>query len=426
MHVRRHALPCLALALLAACTTAAFATPPDYAATTLTGDWGSARTRLHDAGIELGLAYYGDAAGNLTGGTRHATAYASALDFTGSADFGALFGWRGASLHIELVDFDGTLLDTKANLSSLLNTEQAYVAGNATWVTNFYLEQSLWDGGVDIKYGRMDLETAFFPYACVFQNLNFCGGSPGLMVGGLVAWPASGIGATVTLRPSSRFGVTLGNFAVQPDNLVPAKALKLQNRGRRSGNASVGELDFYTGTSTLPGVVALGAWHDSEPRPDLLLDAAGLPQVLTGAAPLIRSSANGYYVTAHQQVTHTAAGGLTLFASYVRADAKVTYLDSVVQAGVIDAAPFASRPGDVLQFALDRNGVSRDAAEATRLAGATAAAVPGFEYTAELDYNVELHPGVMLMPNVQYTRRPGGTRTNRNYTVLGAQLQLTF
>lgn len=52
---------------------------------------------------------------------------------------------------------------------------EIYGTGNITQLFNFYLEQSLWSGVVDVKLGRMGVSDDFFPFACDFQNLVFCG-----------------------------------------------------------------------------------------------------------------------------------------------------------------------------------------------------------------------------------------------------------
>ncbi|TAL87840.1 MAG: hypothetical protein EPN71_15485, partial [Rhodanobacter sp.] len=171
------------IASLACAAIPALAESPDYVHTTLTGDWDGARTRMSDLGIDLNLYYTGDFAYNLTGGDRHSGAYASEFDFDGAFDLEKLVGWKGGSFHTEVANFHGQLLDAKVNLGSLMDTQEIY-DGHGTYLSNFYLEQSLWNGLVDIKYGRMDFNASFYPtFANLnFQGLSFYGPQPGLMV----------------------------------------------------------------------------------------------------------------------------------------------------------------------------------------------------------------------------------------------------
>lgn len=422
--------------LLALVAGPTLADGPDFAHTTLTGDWGGARTQMSNQGIDLNLYYTGDFAHNFTGGDRHSSAYASEFDFVGALDLNKLLGWKGGSFHIEVANFHGQLLDTKANLGSLLDTQQIY-DGHGTYLSNFYFEQSLWSGLVDIKYGRMDFNTNFYPTMANanFQSLSYYGPQPGLMVPDLVNWPTSAIGEVITVKPSDMWAFKVGNFAVQPSNFSPNN-LKVQNRGQRVGNMTVGEVDVFTtlpgGSKDAPlaGTWALGGWHNSAPQPDLYLDVNGQPQALTGAAPLMRGSTGGVYATGQQQVTRNAAGGgLTLFANVVQADSDVDFIDQMASVGMLYAAPFASRPNDVVGVALGRNHVSSRVADAARIVNASSTSVvpvPSSEYLLELNYTASLYRGITLMPNLQYVRHPGGTAANRDYTVFGAQLIVTF
>ncbi|TAL89106.1 MAG: carbohydrate porin [Rhodanobacter sp.] len=424
------------IASLACAAIPALAESPDYVHTTLTGDWDGARTRMSDLGIDLNLYYTGDFAYNLTGGDRHSGAYASEFDFDGAFDLEKLVGWKGGSFHTEVANFHGQLLDAKVNLGSLMDTQEIY-DGHGTYLSNFYLEQSLWNGLVDIKYGRMDFNASFYPtFANLnFQGLSFYGPQPGLMVPDLVDWPTSAIGEVITIKPSEAWDFKVGNFAVQPNNFVP-NDLKVQNRGHRVGNMTVGELDFFTtlagGSKDAPlsGTWALGGWHNTAPKPDLFLDINGLPQALTGATPLMRGSTSGVYVTGQQQVTRNAAGGgLTLFMNLVQADSEVDFIDQMSSVGMLYAAPFASRPNDIVGVVLGRNHVSSRVADANRIINASsfvAVPVPSSEYLLELNYTASLYRGITLMPNLQYVRHPGGTKANRDYTVLGAQLIVSF
>lgn len=415
----------------------AFAQGNNPFANDLTGDWGGARTALHDKGIDLNLDYIGDFAHNFTGGDKRTTGYGAAFDFTGAVDFAKLFGWRGGSFHIELVNMNGTLLDTKAHLGSLLDTEQIFAAGHVTWLTNFYLEQSLWNGLVDLKYGRMDLATNFDPFPCSnFQSLAFCGPQPGWAVADLTGWPTSSIGEVVTIQPAKSWDFKIGNFAVQPNNLVPSEGIKPQNRGHRIGNMTIAEVDFHTSIAgsahgaPLPGTWVLGGWHNSAPQPDLFLDVNGLPQVLTGAAPLIRNSAGGVYFSGQQQVTVNAAGGgLSILASVVQADSRVVFLDQMLMVGAVYTAPFPSRPNDSIGFAVGRDRVSGKVADGQRLLdaiGLRQGPTQGSEYLAEASYTVQLPRGISVMPNVQYVHHPGGTSANHDFFVLGTQLIVPF
>lgn len=432
----KHAAATTAVLALLVVGNVAVAADSNPFADNLTGDWGGARTKLHDKGVDLSLTYVGDFAHNFSGGDRRTSAYAAAFDFVGAFDFEKMFGWKGGSFHIELVNLNGTLLDTKANLGSLLDTQEIWAPGHVTYTTNFYLEQSLWSGKINLKYGRMDFPTNFYPFSCNFQNLGFCSTLPSWIDGALIGWPTSAIGGSVTIAPTDRFSVKLARFADQPNNFVPSQGIKPWNRGRRTGNVTVAELDFSTsitarsGPAGMAGTWAIGGWHNSEPQADLLLDVDHRPQVLTDAAPLMRGSASGFYVTGQQQVTQNAAGGgISLFANFVQADHNVVPTDQLISVGFSWAAPLPARAGDSLNFAIGRNHVSSRISDGERIMndnGLGPVPVQGNEFVSEISYIAQLSRGISLMPNIQYIHHPGGTSANHDAAVLGCQVSVTF
>lgn len=442
MHVMMKTIHCAALAgVLACCPAVAFAGSRHYT-NTLTGGWGGARAALVRRGVDLNLYYTGNFAHNLTGGTRTASAYGSGFEFVGAFDFGKLFGWKGGSFHLDIANFDGTVLDDKAHLGSLVSTEQIY-NGHATYVANFYLQQALWHGRVDLKYGRMDLVANFFstPVITQFQNVTFFGPQPGVMSGDVTVWPSSSIGAVVAFHPTRAWTFTVANLAVQPNNiLVPSEGVKPWNRGHRVGNVTIAQAKVRTAFGArgdggdgapLRGLWMVGGWHNSAPQPDLLRGPDGAPRMAGDEASLLHHSAGGVYLTGQQELTRNAAGGGWLvFANYVHADSDVTLINQMASVGVLYNAPFRSRPADSVGFAVGRNGIGPRATELNRIERLRSGSRPlprhGAEYVAELNYVAQLPRGISVMPNLQYVDHPGGLGEHRNYTVFGVQMNVTF
>lgn len=431
----RHPLLASAVALLASATLAlpAHAADGEYG-NTLTGDWNGARTRLYEQGIDLRADYTGEWLHNTRGGHSHATAYADQIHVGATFDFARLWGWTGASLHADITNRNGSQLDAKAGLDTLLESHEIYGAGNVTRLVRFYLEQQLWGGLVDLKYGRMDLNGDFFPLSCDFENLSFCGSLPGYITQGWNSWPVSQTGGVIRLHPASAWYAKVGAFDVNPNNADPSQGLKLSVPGHSRGTLVVGEAGWDTALDSdshaLPGSWRVGAWRNSASYPDLLLDVNGQPQVLTGAAALERGSTHGAYAMVNQQVTrNTAGGGLTLFGNLVRADEHTDATDRMVSIGMLYDAPFASRPHDRIGFVVGRNHVSDALADRARIANANGLGpmpVNGNETVTELNYSAQVIPGLSLMPSVQYIHHPGGDADNGDATVFGLRVSATF
>ncbi|SDG24247.1 carbohydrate porin [Dyella sp. 333MFSha] len=430
--MRIHPLARALGALLAlAPLSAAFATDNGYE-NTLTGDWGGTRSSWADSGVALGGGYVGEFATNTSGGTRKTSAYADQIWLSGDFDFQKMFGWQGGSLHVDVVDRNGTQLDNKASLGSLLETQEIYGRGNVTRLTRFYLEQKFAGDLIDVRVGRMDVSNDFFPFTCDFQSLNFCASLPGYVTQGWYTMPISQTGAVVRISPDPSWYVKVGGYQVNPNNLNTDQRFRVSAPGRDIGKLGIVELGFKSGQGQgeLPGSWVVGAWRNTAPYADLRDDVNGDPAVLTDADSMMRNGLHGVYATVKQKLgTNASGGGLTLFANVVQADSHTDTVDQLLSLGFFLDAPFAARPADRISFALGRDRVSDRVADNARIANAAGlgpVAVPRYEYDAEVNYNFSLGRGVVLMPNFQYIRHPGGLATNSNAAVLGLRVAASF
>jgi porin len=429
----------LLLMTLATCsmTATAGSTKDPYAADHLFGHWGGARQSLHDRGIDLDASYVGEFARNISGGTRLTDAYADQIHVGADVDFDKLWGWPGGSFHIAINQRNGSQLDGKARIGNLIETQEIYGRGHVARLTQFFYEQSLWNNTVDLRVGRMvpgGGGARFMAFDCEFQNLAACGSLPGYISNGWYTSPIGQYGAVITVNPSPSWYVRVGALDSNTRNLENAQGLNPITPGGWKNTLALGEVGWKThmGEQNLPGKWAIGGWHNSANYPDLFL--AGNNQPLadagTSAKPMMRNSETGSYAMLRQQVSKNAhGGGLTVFGNLIQSDADTDYVDQLMQVGLLYNAPFASRPSDRIGLLLSRAHVSGRAADNIRLANIGAAiplAVPGYEYTTELNYKLALFPGVYLMPNVQYLRHPGGSKSKRNATVLGMRIAADF
>ena len=427
------------LMILATCsmTATAGSTSVPYVADHLLGNWGGARQSLHERGIDLDASYVGEFARNSSGGTRHTEAYADQIHVGADFDFDKLWDWHGGSFHIAINQRNGNQLDGKAHIGNLIETQEIYGRGHVARLTQFFYEQSLWNNTVDLRVGRMvpgGGGARFMAFDCEFQNLAACGSLPGYISNGWYTSPISQYGAVITVNPSPSWYIRVGALDSNTRNLENAQGLNPITPGGWKNTLALGELGWKSHMSeqNLPGKWAIGGWHNSANYPDLYL--AGNNQPLadagTSAMPMMRNSETGSYAMLRQQVSKDAhGGGMTVFGNLIQSDADTDYVDQLLQVGLLYNAPFASRPSDRIGLLLSRAHVSGRAADNIRLTNTGAAiplAVPGYEYTAELNYKLALFPGVYLMPNVQYIRHPGGSNSNRNATVLGMRLAADF
>lgn len=428
---------------LEACSPPALAQSDTYAQN-LTGSWHGQREKLHKQGIDITADYLGEVGANVTGGDRRSHSYADQFHVGATFNFAKLLGWSGSSLQVDIINRNGRLLDTKVGLGTLppSQTLEIYGDGNVTRLFNLYWSQALWDGVVDVKIGRMGTGVAFFPYPCTFQNLAFCGDLISYISQGVNDWTLSQLGTAISFNPSKAWYLNVGAFKVNPNNNLNANGLRFFPRGHNTGTLMMAELGWHTtlpghsGSSSLPGVWRVGGWRNTAKYLDVLSSYPGLPldingaPLLTGADAALTHDVSGMYVMGQQQVTQNAAGGgVSLLGAVVQADRHTDEVDQMISLLMMYKAPFAARPSDAVDFGIGRNRVSGRVATAERLMnviGLGPVPVQGYEYIAELNYSAELYRGVMLMPNVQYIHHPGGTRDNRDATVIGLQLTITL
>ncbi len=425
----------LCAAALHAVPAAADDAPQDFGKT-LTGDWGGLRTRLDERGIDLTLGYVSEAATNLRGGTEEKARYADQWSFGTKLDLHRLLGWDHAGFALAITDRNGRNLGDDAELHTLQGVQEVYGRGQTWRLTRLAYQQTWYDGGLDLRLGRLPVGDDFAAFPCDFQNLTFCGSQPGNVRGELwYSYPVSQWGARVKLALGAEASLQVGVYQVNPryidDNYARHRGLYPNNPSGTTGALVPIEVEWKPKLGGLPGSYKVGAWYDSSHASDVYLDTARQPLALTGGTPLQRDSRSGAYLNFQQQVTGRAKGrGAGLFLNVTQSDrATAASMDRQIAFGLNDKGPFDARPGDVIGLALGSNHVNGRVADGVRLTNAVRGvqqAVPGAETVGEFFYAWTPRPYFSLQPNVQYIRHPGGVSSNESVLVFGLRTSLEF
>lgn len=428
----RHTTLACAIALLA--TTAGAADAP-Y----LLGDWNGARTRLVDEGITFNFGYASEIAHNTNGGTDNLTRYSDQWLLGGELDLQKLWGWQGGKFNVAITNRNGKDLSSEAQLGTFQQVQEVYGRGQTWRLTNFFLSQSLLDGRLQLKVGRMGIGADFAAFTCEFQNLTFCGSQPGNLVGSYWAnWPVSVWAGVAKLNTSKETYVQLGAYQVNPhyvdDSYNVHKGLYPNFPRGTTGALIPLELGWTPAAVSafhgLPGSYKVGAWYNTSDSADLMLDQNRQPLGSTSVGALQRDGAYGAYINFQQQVSGIAGGtGATVFLNATQADKFTAATDSQVAAGVQYKGAF-DQPRDVIGVALGTTHGNGRRGNAQRflnsLNGAQTVVNDGYEVAAEVYYGWSPVPAVMIRPNVQYIVHPGGTGQNDNALVLGLKTSIAF
>ncbi|SMF99389.1 carbohydrate porin [Burkholderia singularis] len=401
----------------------------------LLGDWNGMRTRLADKGINFSASYTGELAHNFSGGTDHLTRYTDQWAIGTNLDLNKLIGWKGAQFQFTMTDRNGRDLGADAHIGNNMLIQEVYGRGQTWHLTQFWINQKLFDDRLQIKLGRLTLGEDFASFSCDFENLTFCGSQPGNLVGGYwLNWPTSVWAARVKFQPVQQFYGQIGIYQVNPNYVSDSYA---RHNGWKPGfpDGTTGalipvEFGWLPSLGGMPGSYKLGFWYNTSSGDDLFDDINHDPRGLTGLPALKRSGQYGVYVNIQQQITGSPGGqGATVFLNITQADRNTAAVDGQIAAGVQYKGPF-NRLRDSVGFAIGathNNGRYADYVRQNNLrTGGTTIAGSGYEYVSELYYTWSPAASMYFRPNLQYILHPGGTSKNKNAFVIGLKTGLTF
>lgn len=399
----------------------------------LTGDWGGARTRWRDRGIDITFGIISEVASNVSGGARKDITQVSGFALGAALDTDKLFGLPGGTFQAVFTKRQGPALINRAELNTLMPAQEIYARGQTYRVTDFWYQQRL-GGGTDLKVGRMTMGEDFATLPCDFMNLTFCGNPVGNLVGNY--WyngPISQWGARIRVKQGA-FSFLAGVYEFNPHNLEEDFAF---SHGGAKGVTVPVEAGWMPriGPHGLPGSLRIGGWYNTNRGDDLLTGVDGRPFAQTGLDPARRRGRYGGYILVQQQLTGTfvddganglrTTKGLSVFANITQADRRTTRTDNQAAVFLVYAAPFAGRPKDDIGIGVGRTDVNVRAADSEELM-TPGSDRPHDEYSSEVYYSVHLLPGLIVRPNVQYIVDPGGYRHVTDIVVLGLKTAVTF
>ena len=378
----------------------------------VTGNWFGARDALAGWGITPSARYATDMQANVLGGQRRGKAYAGDFAADVSVDMEKLAGLRGLTVGVSGDWASGT--DLSSDIGNTFTVAQAF-EGRVVRLSNLYLQQSLFDGRLDVKAGRF-ATGADFLIAPVDVNLVNDMVNPFLdavqkNVPGLTAPPNTTWGGRVIARPTEALSLSAGAFYSDPNlNLLTATGTEFGISGS-AGYFVVGEaayrLNSEKGDTGLPGRYRAGGYYDSNEYTSL-------------TNPGREQTGNyGFFLLGEQMVYREGGAGsdrgLSIFGAVIYApQQRINPLPYFASAGASYRGLVPGRDKDTAGFALYYGGFSRD------LPGQT------YELILEWTYAITVARWLTVQPDLQYVINPGGRSSVGNAVVVGAQLAVEF
>jgi porin len=378
----------------------------------MSGNWFGVRDALRQWGINPKLSYGTDLMASVAGGSRRGQAYAGQLTVEIDTDLEKLASLRGLSFVLSGNWASGTNLS--GDIGNTFNVAQ-YFAGDQVRLTDMYLLQSLFDGGIELKAGRFSTSSDFLasPLDVSFVNeaANPILTAVQINVPGVTDDPNATWAGRIVTRPSPALSFSAGAYYSDPGlDQLTANGTEF-GVSRDAGYFVIGEAAYLLNVENdapgLRGRYRLGGYYDSNRYASL-------------SKPGHQQTGNfGLYATGEQMVFREGgpgtAQGLSLFGALIYAPtASINSLPWFGAAGTSYRGLVPGRPSDTAAFALYYGGFSR------YLPGQT------YELVLEWTYAIMVGRRLTVQPDVQYVINPGGVSSVGNAVVLGTQIGIDF
>jgi porin len=403
----------------------------------LTGDWGGARTRLENQGIQLGADEILDVLGNPRGGTGQGAVVEGRFEVFANIDLAKTLGWQGAIFHANAYQIHGQGLTSHdiANLVTVSNIESV----PATRLFDLWVQQSLFEDAVSVRVGQLAADDEFFvsQYAPLFINADF--GWPSIMginlPSGGPAYPVARPGARVRVAISPQLSLTAGVFSGDPK--VDETGFDVHMNG---DVLAISELAYSMTMFQLPGTMKLGSWIHTGTFMDQRYDAAHVPLAspAAGAPATHRGDYGGYFILDQLlwRKDGTSDSGLGGFFRVGGNPSDRNLIELHLDGGLTYAGPFG-RDNDTIGIGMSLEQVSatqRDLTDDFRALTGLPAPTPDLESALEISYQAQVASWWIVQPDAQIVFHPGGRLLNTanplarpgNALVLGLRTAVSF
>lgn len=415
------ALPCLAEGA------------PDWRADTLSGDWGGARTRWSEAGVDVSIGLLADVLSNRSGGIATGTRYMDHWDFELRADLDKLWGWAGTTAYVNVISNHGGKLN-ETHVGSFNGVDNIEVGSATTKFFAAWVEKSFADGRYSLLAGLYPIDAEFQANDATGIFLNPTAGTPGEIAqtgqNGPSVFPVSSVGIRAKWMPTPRVYVQAALVDGVPGDPNNPKYTHIQfNRG--DGTLLVVEAGLRPVEPDRPEPAAAGAqaaepaekaishyavggWRYTPRFDDLTdTDAAGNPR---------RRHNRGAYFVAEQTVYHEPghpSQGLALFFRYGVASDNVNPLDYSWTTGVYYKGLLPGRDDDEagIHFLRSHAGAKFKQITPTNI---------DHEDALEITYRAQIRPWLAIQPSVQRIWNPDFDPALGNSWVVGGRVEVAF
>jgi porin len=403
--------------------------PPPAASIATSLPFADPRAGLKAAGIDLSYAYIGEYFNVVSGGVSHGSSFNGRLEQTLYADLDKVAGWKGGTLHAHIFAIHGQGPAAKhlGGVATVSNIE----ALETVRLFELWIEQSLFDGRVTVRFGQLAADSEFFISDTAAQFFNGTFGWPGTtaanMTQGGPAYPLATPGVRLLVKPADNITLLTAiyngspadpdaedgerdnrhglNFRIEDPPLVMAEAQV------RYASPMIGGL---------PGTLKIGGWYEFAIFADKLTDA-----------PI--DSNSGLYGVIDQGLWKSESGAAINFLARISGTpSNQNEIDFYADAGLVFSGLVPGRPNDTIGLAAGYGHISQRVS--ARQIADGAAVVSDYEAVIEVNYSAEIVPGWSIAPDFHYLWHPGGGAENPampgraigDTAIVGVRTSLTY
>lgn len=353
----------------------------------MTGDWGTARNTLANAGITVETSFTTDMVGNPIGGQARGFAYAGSYGSSVNINCDKI-GLTGFEIFSSAVWRTGTSLSQR-KIGNQFPVQQVF--GSQTVKLNeLYLMQTLFNGNLALKAGRLDPCNDFLasPLYGQFVNNGFDGNPISIFFNfPITAYPNPIWGAYLFFKPfkrlSAKFAVYNSNTTIQKNKYHGINFTFKSTNGQIYITEWCALVNQEPGDHGLPGNYKAGYFY------------------LTGKGDQPGKSC--YYLLFDQMVYQ----GLTPFIALVYAPNDQNLLPFFLDTGFCFKGILPNRPDDTASFGYIYGQYQHN---------------NHFESVIELNYWIQWSPWLSIVPDFQYIIHPKGHASIPNAVVFGVQI----
>jgi len=371
-----------------------------------------------DVGLGLTYIYQFNAKGGLSTHARRGR-HAGSYDIELTADMARWIGVEGGSIYMHA---EGWWPKTEGidgpSVGSVFGGNADAMPRDAIVVTEMYWEQSLLDGSLILRIGKMDPTGGFECHGCpvAFDGNTYANDetsqflNSALVNNPTIPFPDYALGIAAHWEPWEGF-------------YASAAVLDAQNDYRQTGfRTAFGDEDYFfyiaemgitpaleSANGPLRGAYRIGVWNDPQPK---------------GHSDATKSYRDdtGLYLSCDQMLVKETADagdnqGLGMFFRYGYAPSRANDVTQFWSVGCQYQGLFEGRDDDVLGLGYAR-GVFSDHAKSSYPQDS--------ESVLELYYNCRVTDGFNVTPSLQYVANPGGASGVSDAVVLAVRTQVTF